>query len=126
MKRVYIAILALAFLGGAATTVSAQSDQGSQQGGRAGGRARMMDQLLKGITLSSAQKASVDSIQTQYQSQMPAFTPGSPPDSNARAQRRELMQKETADIRTVLTPDQQKTFDKNLEDMRSRMGRRGR
>jgi len=126
MKRVYIAILALAFLGGAATTVSAQSDQGSQQGGRAGGRARMMDQLLKGITLSSAQKASVDSIQTQYQSQMPAFTPGSPPDSNARAQRRELMQKETADIRAVLTPDQQKTFDKNLEDMRSRMGRRGR
>ncbi|HEX5408507.1 MAG TPA: hypothetical protein VFW89_01925 [Gemmatimonadaceae bacterium] len=126
MKRVYIAILALAFLGGAATTVSAQSDQGSQQGGRAGGRARMMDQLLKGIELSSAQKASVDSIQTSYQSQMPAFTPGSPPDSNARAQRRQLMQKETADIRNVLTPDQQKTFDKNLEDMRSRMGRRGR
>jgi Spy/CpxP family protein refolding chaperone len=57
---------------------------------------------------------------------MPAFTPGSPPDSSARAQRRELMQKETADIRAVLTPDQQKTFDKNLEDMRSRMGRRGR
>ena len=126
MKRVYIAILALAFLGGAATTVSAQSDQGSQQGGRAGGRARMMEQLLKGIELSSAQKASVDSIQTSYQSQMPAFTPGSPPDSNARAQRRQLMQKETADIRNVLTPDQQKTFDKNLEDMRSRMGRRGR
>ena len=126
MKRVYIAILALAFLGGAATTVSAQSDQGSQQGGRAGGRARMMDQLLKGIELSSAQKASVDSIQTSYQSQMPAFTPGSPPDSNARAQRRQIMQKETADIRNVLTPDQQKTFDKNLEDMRSRMGRRGR
>ena len=126
MKRVYIAILALAFLGGAATTVCAQSDQGSQQGGRAGGRARMMDQLLKGIELSSAQKASVDSIQTSYQSQMPAFTPGSPPDSNARAQRRQLMQKETADIRNVLTPDQQKTFDKNLEDMRSRMGRRGR
>jgi Spy/CpxP family protein refolding chaperone len=126
MKRVYIAILALAFLGGAATTVSAQSDQGSQQRGRAGGRARMMDQLLKGITLSSTQKASVAAIQTQYQSQMPAFPPGSPPDSSARAQRRELMQKETADIRAVLTPDQQKTFDKNLEDMRSRMGRRGR
>ncbi|MGH7627175.1 MAG: Spy/CpxP family protein refolding chaperone [Gemmatimonadaceae bacterium] len=125
MKRVYIAILALAFLGGAATTVSAQSDQASQQGGQAGGRARMMDQLLKGIDLSSAQKASVDSIQTNYRSQMPAFTPGSPPDANARAQRRELMQKETADIRNVLTPDQQKTFDKNLEDMRSRMGKRG-
>ena len=88
MKRVYIAILALAFLGGAATTVSAQSDQGSQQRGRAGGRARMMDQLLKGITLSSTQKASVDSIQTQYQSQMPAFTPGSPKSTGPRADKR--------------------------------------
>jgi Spy/CpxP family protein refolding chaperone len=41
--------------------------------------------------------------------------------SSSRGQMRELMQKQTNDLRSVLTPDQQKTFDKNLEDMRSRM-----
>ena len=42
-----------------------------------------------------------------------------------RSARRDIMQKETADFRSVLTSDQQSTFDKNIADMRSRMGGRG-
>jgi Spy/CpxP family protein refolding chaperone len=35
----------------------------------------------------------------------------------------EVRQKEYAEIKKVLTPDQQKTFDKNVEDMRANMSR---
>jgi Spy/CpxP family protein refolding chaperone len=34
-----------------------------------------------------------------------------------------VRQKQYAAVRSVLTPDQQKVFDKNLEDMRAQMGR---
>jgi Spy/CpxP family protein refolding chaperone len=33
------------------------------------------------------------------------------------------MQKQSAAVRAVLTAEQQKVFDKNLEDMRANMGR---
>jgi Spy/CpxP family protein refolding chaperone len=74
--------------------------------------ARMMAALFNGISLSDAQQKQIDSIRTSYQPQM---------QSAERGQRREIMQKETADFRAVLTPDQQTTFDKNIADMRSRM-----
>jgi len=35
----------------------------------------------------------------------------------------EVMQKQIAAVRTVLTPDQQKVFDKNVEDMRANMAK---
>jgi len=118
MKLIRMVALAAALLGGA--TLSAHAQGGMRGGGRGGGR--MMERLLTGIQLSDAQKASIDSIQSAYRSQMPPRTPGSPPDDATRAKMREVMQKENADIRKVLTPDQQKMFDKNLADMRSRMG----
>ena len=40
-----------------------------------------------------------------------------------RAQRMEVVQKQNAAIRTVLTADQQKVFDKNVADMAQQMGR---
>lgn len=91
------------------------------QGG--GGQGRGMQMLMQGITLTDKQKASVDSIEAAYRAQMPARTPGQQMDSTARAKMMETRQKQYADIRKVLTPDQQKTFDKNLEDMRANMGR---
>jgi Spy/CpxP family protein refolding chaperone len=48
---------------------------------------------------------------------------GTPPDSATRAKSMEVRQKQYAAVRTMLTPDQQKVFDKNLEDMRAQMGR---
>ena len=91
----------------------------AQQDGGGGGRGgRMMTALFQGITLSDAQQKQVDSIRTAYQPQMQSA-------GSDRAARRDLFQKQTADFRTVLTSDQQTTFDKNLADLRSRMASGG-
>ncbi len=116
-------------LGLAAAPTMAQNPQGPPGGGMGQGRggfaARRMGMLLNGITLTPVQQAKVDSIQHAYQAQMPAFTPGAPPDSAARAQRMELMRKQDADIRGVLTKEQQVVWDKNVADMQANMpGRR--
>jgi len=92
-------------------------------GGGQGGPGRGMQMLMEGITLTDVQKASVDSIGQAYRAQMPPMTQGTPPDSATRAKRMEVMQNQYAAVRTVLTADQQKVFDKNLETMRANMGR---
>ena len=98
---------------------------GGQQGQGPGGFAqRRMQMLLNGITLTAEQQARIDSIQARYNAQMPAFTLGAPPDPAARQQRRELMQRQDSTIRTVLTPDQQQVWDRNVEQMRANMPQR--
>lgn len=92
------------------------------QGG-GGGQGRGMQRLMQGITLTEKQQASVDSIEAAYRSQMPPMQQGQRPDSATMAKMREVRQKEYADVRKVLTPDQQKTFDKNVEDMRAQAAR---
>lgn len=118
MKHIRILALLAAL---AAFAAPAAFAQGGAPGGQ--GRGRQMELLMKDITLTDAQKASVDSIVQSYRAQMPAFTPGQPPDSAARAKRGELMTKQNAAIRAVLTADQQKVFDKNVAEMPP-MGRR--
>lgn len=115
MKLVRIVAVLAALVAFAAPAAHAQ---GGGQG--RGGPGRQMEMLMQGITLSDAQKAKVDSIQQSFRAQMPAFTPGQPPDSAARAKRMEIMGKQNAAIRDVLTADQQKVFDKNVEEMRNR------
>ena len=110
-------IVALAGMVALAPAAYAQGGGGGQGGGRG------MQMVMQGITLTDKQKASVDSIQQSFRGQMPAMTPGTPPDSATRAKRMEVMQKQYAAIRGVLTADQQKVFDKNLEDMRANMNR---
>jgi Spy/CpxP family protein refolding chaperone len=94
----------------------------AQGGGGGQGRGRAMEMLMKDITLTDAQKVSVDSIGQVFRAQMPPMQQGTPPDSATRAKRMEIAQKQYAAVRTVLTPDQQKVFDKNLADMRAQMG----
>ena len=84
------------------------------------GGARMMEMMLQGITLTDAQKAKVDSITAKYQKEMPAMTPGTPPSPEDRQKRMELMQKQQADIKAVLTDEQKAVFDKNLANMPGR------
>jgi Spy/CpxP family protein refolding chaperone len=91
------------------------------QGGGGQGGGRGMQRLMQGITLDAKQQASVDSIQKEFRAQMPPMQQGTPPDSATRAKGREVMQKEYAAVRNVLTADQQKVFDKNLADMRAEM-----
>jgi len=83
----------------------------------------MMTALFSGIDLTDAQRKTIDSIRTAYQPQMQQLRSQG---SGSRPQMRDLMQKETTDFRSVLTPSQQTAFDKNRDDMRSQMrGMRG-
>lgn len=88
------------------------------------GPERRMDALFEGITLTADQRAKVDSIQKHFREQMPALTPGSPPDSATREKTRGRFRQHLDDIRAVLTADQQKTFDRNLAALRERRGGR--
>ena len=79
-----------------------------------------MQALFKDITLTPAQQAKIDSIRARYSTQMPAFTPGSRPDSATRAKMRDLFRRQDDEIRAVLTGDQQKIWDKNVAELRAR------
>jgi Spy/CpxP family protein refolding chaperone len=89
------------------------------QGGGGDHVTRTQAALFSGITLTDAQRAKVDSIAGAYR----ASAGGASAD---RQQMRESRQREVADLRSVLTSDQQPQFDKNLASIRSGMGgRRG-
>ncbi|MGQ0646670.1 MAG: hypothetical protein ACT4P7_03805 [Gemmatimonadaceae bacterium] len=114
MKKWIFAVAVAAFV----TSVSAPAAM-AQGGGQGRGGARMMETLMKDITLTDAQKAQVDSIQAKFQKEMPAFTPGTPPSPEDRQKRMDLMQKQQAEIRALLTDEQKVVFDKNVETLRN-------
>ena len=128
MKRyLIIPVLALALSATAAMaqqTPPAGGTPGMSGGGNRGGSARRMAALLQGITLTPAQQVSVDSINAAFQGRMPAFTPGTPPDSAARAQRMALGAQRDAALRAVLTADQQGVWDTNMQTMQANMPQR--
>jgi Spy/CpxP family protein refolding chaperone len=121
--RTRIAVLSISLVLLATTVAAAQSPVGGPGGGGAFGQ-RRMQRLLQGITLTAEQQAKVDSITAKYRAQLPAFTPGTPPDSATRAKMRELYGNQDEEIRALLTPDQQKVWDQNVTEMRNRMQQR--
>lgn len=126
--RMRLALLSSALLAVSASVALAQDPSGPPGGGMGTrGPGRYIQALLNGITLTPQQQATVDSIQAVYTPQMRAlFTPGSPPDSTGRARMAALRSTENAAIRGVLTPEQQKVFDKNVAEMPPMgAGRRG-
>ena len=117
MKRVKLAMLVTAmFLG--ITTVAQAQDQGR------GNRPNMSAMMLKDITLSPAQQAKVDSISAKYRDQMTALRNEGGDRETMMQKRRDLMEKQRDEIKAVLTDDQKKVFDKNVEDMRANMQNR--
>ena len=96
------------------------------RGARGGGQAGRA--LFRGIDLSDAQKAQVKSIHEKYKQQREALwkpergTDGrrQRPDSATRVQIQSLMERQTAELRGVLTPAQQTTFDQNRDALRQR------
>lgn len=121
MKRSWISVaVAAVVLAVAAPSAHAQGG-GPPPGGMRGGGARMMEMLMKDITLDAAQKAKVEAIQTKYAKELPAMTPGERPSPEDMAKRREIQTKQRDEIRGVLTAEQQAVFDKNIAAMRDRM-----
>ena len=128
MKVIRIATLAAALCVGMTTVAAAQSTepQQGQNEGRRGGR--MGEWLLKDITLTDAQKKQVSDIREKYMPQQlelrkAAQATGSVDDAT-RAKMADLQQKQAAEIRAILTADQQTVFDKNLAAMKERMAAR--
>ena len=157
MTRFHSIALGLALCAGTAVTAGAQAASSSpksdtttvaRQGNRHQMRQGRMDRgdqsLFKGIELSSAQRARVDSIHSKYRNESRSLREEmAPAMKDARAARQSgdsakikearqnmsasrdkmmaLRKQELAEVRGVLTPKQQPTFDKNLSNLQSRM-----
>jgi periplasmic protein CpxP/Spy len=159
MLTLRAAALAIALLGGSVVAASAQqpsapSPDASARPGRAhGGMGR---RLFRGITLTAAQKASINQIHDKYRDQAKPLRESMRPamqdaraarqrgdtagvkaawqkTADAREQLRSLRQREMAEVRGLLTAEQQTQFDRNVAQMESRArerqadhGKRGR
>ena len=118
MKKVRLAMMVAAMFLGITSVARAQD-----QGGR-GNRPNMSAMLFKDITLSPAQQAKADSIQAKYREQMQTLRSSGGDPQEMRAKGRELNEKQRDELKSILTDDQKKTFDKNVEDMRQQMQNR--
>jgi Spy/CpxP family protein refolding chaperone len=127
MSWIKLAVAGLALCAGA-SAASAQGaapagapatsgPEGGPQGGQRGGRGIAM--LLEGITLTDAQQVKVDAVKEKYAAERKALMPngmgGGPPDESVRAKMKEMSENQYAELRAILTADQQKVFDANLE-----------
>ena len=149
---------AMLVLGGAALASAQQATptpapQSQQQSPRAhrphrGRGMRGARALLKGITLSDAEKANLKNVHAKYESQFKALREQSKPTFQAaraarqrgdtaaarqimskaapqREQMKQLMQSERNDLRGALTPEHRTTFDANVKKFESRATKRG-
>ena len=110
-----------------ASVASAQAPAGTPQKmgqpGMRGQRGQAM--LLNGITLTASQQVAVDSIRAKYRAQRGAMTRGSGrPDEAGRTKMMQVMEKQNAELRAILTADQQKVFDANVAEMKTRREKR--
>lgn len=130
MKAIRIATLAIALCAGMTSVAAAQGQPENQQGQgemrRGGGMGGM---LLKDITLTDAQKDQIKTIREKYvpkqmELRKAVQATGGPPDEATRARMTELQNQQAAEIRAILTPDQQKTFDHNLHELKEKMDER--
>jgi len=128
MSWIRFAVAGIALCAGA-SVASAQGGppagappMGQQGGPGRGGRG--MQALFEGITLTADQQAKVDAINTKARASMQELMPngmqGGPPDDATRKKMDELREHQNADIRAVLTADQQKVFDDNVAAAKKR------
>jgi Spy/CpxP family protein refolding chaperone len=126
MKAIRTATLAFALCAGITSIAQAQGQvipQGQSEVRRGGGMGGL---LLRDITLSDAQKAQIKTIRDKYVPQQmelrkAAQATGAPPDDATRAKMADLQSKQSAEIRAILTADQQVVFDRNATEMKARM-----
>lgn len=125
MKKLYAVLIAGALMATSAVA-SAQEPQPRPQG-EGQGRPNLMGMLMQGITLSADQQVQVDAIVKKYTDERAALRSDQSLDMDGRrAKSRELMTKQSDEIKAVLTDEQKKTFEKNQADMQARMQGGGR
>jgi len=126
MKVIRIATLAAALCVGITSAAAAQGTEPPQRQGEMGRGGGMGGMLLKDINLTDAQKAQVKAIREKYaplqlELRKSIQATGGPPDEATRAKGADLRQKQAAEIRAILTADQQAQFDKNLAEVKAQM-----
>jgi Spy/CpxP family protein refolding chaperone len=104
------------------STGSGRGDGDGRGAMRGEGRQRMEAMLFNGITLSTDQQTRIDSIRARYRADAQKLDPRNNPDD--RQKMMQSMQSQMADIRAVLTADQQTIFDQNVQQMRDRRAQR--
>ena len=138
MSWIKLAVAGIALCAGA-SVASAQgtppanapqgAPQGPQGGAREGGRGRGMQMLFEGITLTEAQQKQIQDLSEKYRGEMRALMPngfqGGPPDDATRAKMDTLRTRQNAEIRAILTADQQPIYDKNLAEAKKRREQMG-
>jgi Spy/CpxP family protein refolding chaperone len=100
-----------------------QRGMGGGQGGQGRGamQQRQNEMLFRGITLTEAQRAKVDTLQAAQRTAMQEMMrSGAMQDPAARERIAEMRTKHNNDLRAVLTPEQRTQFDKNLAEMPAR------
>ncbi len=127
MRWIKMAVAGIALCAGA-SVASAQGGAapgGGPQGEQRGGRG--IAKLFEGITLTEAQRAKVDAVRAKYtaerQKPMPNGTGGGPPDESVRAKMTVMMDKQNVELRAILTAEQQKVFDANVEKRKQKKQR---
>lgn len=126
MKTARLFFLSFALMVGAAAVAQAQQGPPGGGGGRGGMNASAM--LLQNITLSAEQQVKVDTINAKFavaQREMRARMQ----DGDRQAMMGEMRKMRAtlqADLRAVLTAEQQAVFDKNVEEMAKRQQQRRR
>lgn len=89
-------------------------------------RMRGVAALMQGITLTPEQQVKVDSIAAKYGEQRRALMQDQTADRETRmAKSRELMTKQSDEIKALLNDEQKKVFDKNVADMEARRQQMG-
>ena len=120
MRRLNIAAFSLALLAAAGGPAMAQGNMGGMNMDPAQMVQRSTDRLLTGISLSASQSDSVKAINARFVTSVQTAMSG----GDMRSQMTAMRTKQRADIRAVLSADQQVTFDKTVADMeKARMNR---
>ena len=122
MKVILVAAVAVALSAGmtSASEAQVQPQQGETRGRGMGGR------ILEGITLTDAQKVQQKAIREKYAPQImslrkAAEVTGTPMD---QTKLQAIQTAQIAELRTILTPEQQVIYDKNVAEMKARTAER--
>lgn len=146
MHRFRTAALAAALMIGSTAVAGAQGrgpESGDHSARMKAAHGRMHQALFRDITLTDAQKTRLEAIRTSYRPQFQSLREQARPQMQAlrdarqkndsvamrtartqleqhRTQVTALMDKQRAEVRGVLTAEQQATFDRNVTQMRER------